>query len=153
MKTAIEVSVGIDIARPRAAVWEFLADPARMPEWLDEFVSSELTSDGPPGVGSVVRYTITPGPRTGTFELIEWDPPRRLAWDGPPLRSMGGAARPRGHFELTEAGEGETRLVATYRPELQGVLVLLRPYLARWLRRQRRADAEKLRALLEAAGG
>ena len=152
MKTTVEVAIEIEIARPREAVWEFIADPARSHEWLEEFVSSHQVSEGPPGVGSVVSYTIKPGPRTGTFEVVEWDPPRRLAWDGPPLRSMGGAARPRGSFELTEAGDGGTRFVATYHPELLGLLVLLRPYLNRWLRRQRRIDAQKLKAILEADG-
>jgi hypothetical protein len=41
-------------------------------------------------------------------------------------------------------------LVSRYRPELTGTLVLLRPYLKRWLRRQRRADAQTLKALIEA---
>ena len=152
MKAAIELSVAIEIARPCSAVWEVVADPARMPEWLDEFISARLTSDGPPGAGSVFSYTITPGTRTGSCTFVEWDPPRRLAWDGPPMRSMGGAARPRGHFELTDAGLGRTRFVATYNPELSGALVLLRPYLVRWLRRRRRIDAERLKVLLEADG-
>ena len=46
------------------------------------------------GVGSVVRYTIR-GDRSGTFEILEWDPGRKVVWDGPPLRWAGGAARPR----------------------------------------------------------
>ena len=150
MKTTVEVAIEIDIARPRQAVWEFIADPERLPEWLDEFVSAHKVSDGPPGVGTITSYTIRPGPRTGTTELVEWDPPRRLAWDGPPIASMGGRARPRGHFDLTETGADSTRLVCTFRPELQGVLVLLRPYMSRWLRRQRRIDAQKLKSILEA---
>ena len=51
---------------------------------------------------------------------------------------------------LAPAGEGRTLLVSRYHPELSGTMVLMRPYLKRWLRRQRRADAQTLKALLEA---
>jgi uncharacterized protein YndB with AHSA1/START domain len=152
VRTTVEATVEIDIARPREVVWAFVTDPARSPDWIDEFVESHQVSEGDPGVGAVLSYTIEPGPRTGTMEVTEWDPPRRMAFEGPPLRSMGGAGRPRGSFELTERPDG-THLVCTFRPELLGVLVLLRPYMRRWLRRQRTADALKLKAILEADGG
>ena len=150
MKTTVEVTVEVEIERPRDVVWEYITEPGTAHEWLDEFVSAELVSEGPPGVGSIVSYTIMPGPRTGTWEMTEWDPPHRLAWDGPPLPSMGGAGRPRGYFELVATGEHSTHLTVCYRPELSGVLVLLRPYIAWWLRKQRRIDQDKLKAILEA---
>ena len=149
MKTSLEVVVEVEIGRPRPEVWSFLADTERLPEWLGEFEAAHEESDGPPGLGAVVRYTIT-GRRSGTFEIVEWDPPRRFAWDGPPLRWAGGAARPRGSHELTEVGEGRTLLVTRYQPELTGTQVLLRRYLKRWLRRRRREDAQTLKALIEA---
>ena len=150
MKTTVELTLEVEIDRPREAVWEFLAEPEHSPQWLEEFVESHRVSAGPPGVGSVFSYTITPGPRTGTAEVVEWDPPRRFAFEGPPLRSMGGGAAPRGFFELTEAGAGTTRLAITFRPVLTGFAVLLKPYVRRWLRRQRRLDLAKLKAILEA---
>ena len=149
MKTGIDLTVEVEIGRPQAEVWSFVADSERLPEWLGEFEAAQEESDGPPGLGSVVRYTIT-GNRSGTFEIVEWDPPRRLAWDGPPLRWAGGAARPRGSHELTEAGEGRTLLVSRYQPELTGTQALLQPYLKRWLRRRRLEDVQTLKALIEA---
>jgi DNA-binding PadR family transcriptional regulator len=83
--------------------------------------------------------------------MVEWDPPHRLAWDGPPLPWAGGGARPRGSYSLTEAGKGRTLLVSRYEPELLGTLVLLRPYFKWWLRRQRTKDAQTLKAALEEA--
>ena len=150
MRTSIEVIVEVEIERPPSVVWSFITDAERLPEWFGEFEAAHEESDGPAGVGSVVRYTVAPGHRTGTFETVEWDPPRRVAWDGPPLRWAGGGARPRGSHALTQAGEGRTLFVGHYRPELTGTQVLLRPYLKRWLRRQRRASAQKLKTLLEA---
>jgi uncharacterized protein YndB with AHSA1/START domain len=134
VRTSIEVIVEVEIERPPAAVWSFVSDTERLPEWLGEFEAAHEESDGPTGVGTVV----------------EWDPPRRMAWDGPPLRWAGGAARPRGSHTLAETREGRTSLVSRYQPELTGTQVLLAPYLKRWLRRRRLADMQTLKASLEA---
>jgi uncharacterized protein YndB with AHSA1/START domain len=150
VKASIEVIVEVEIERPASVVWSFVSDVERISEWLGEFEATGKESDGPTGVGTVVRYTLQPGHRSGTFEIVEWDPPRRLAWDGPPLRWAGGGARPRGSHELAPAGEGRTLLVSRYQPELSGTNVLLGPYLKRWLRRRRLADAQTLKASLEA---
>ena len=149
MKTTIEAIVEVEIERPRWDVWSLIADLERIPEWFGEFEGAREESEGPPGVGTVVRYTLPPG-RSGTFEVVEWDPPHRMAWDGPPLHWWGGGARPRGSHTLTETGESRTLLVSHYRPELVGTLVLLRPYLKGWLSRERRASALALKALAEA---
>ena len=150
MRTSIDVSFEVEIERPPSVVWAFVSDIERAPEWMWEFESATKESDGPTAVGTVARYTLQPGHRSGTLEIVEWDPGRRLAWDGPPLRWGGGAARPRGSFELTDAGGGHTLLVSHYQPELTGTQVLLRPYLQRWLRKRRQADTQTLKALLEA---
>jgi uncharacterized protein YndB with AHSA1/START domain len=149
VKTTIEATVEAEIAAPRAAVWEFVSDPERLPDWFEEFESAHQESPGPPGLGTVVRYAIRAGHRSGTFEIVEWEPGSRLAWDGPPLNWAGGAARPRGSFELADAGEDRTLFTGHFRPELSGAQVLLSPYLKRWLRRARQASAAKLKALLE----
>jgi uncharacterized protein YndB with AHSA1/START domain len=147
MRTSVEVTVEVEIDRPPEAVWAVVADAGRTAEWIDEFTESR--SEGPDGVGQVVHYTLDRG-ASGTYEIVEWDPPRCLAWDGPPLRMMGGGARPRGSHDLVSVGERGTRLVTRYRPELSGAAALMRPYLARWLRRQRRIDAQTLKRLIEA---
>ena len=152
MRTSVEVIVEVEIERPPPTVWSFVTDTERLPEWLGEFESAHEESEGPRGVGTVVHYTLKPGHRSGTFDIVEWDPPRRLAWDGPPLRWAGGGARPRGSHTLAETAEGHTSLVSRYQPELTGTQVLLGPYLKRWLRRQRRADMQTLKAALEADG-
>ena len=149
-RTSIEVTIEVEIERPQSAVWSFLSDVERVSEWLWEIESASKESDAPTAVGTVVHYTLQPGHRSASIEIVEWDPGRRLAWDGPPLRWGGGAARPRGSFELADAGEGHTLLVSRYRPELTGTQVLLRPYLQRWLRKRRRADTQTLKALIEA---
>jgi len=149
VKTSIAVEVEVDIARPPEDVWAFVSDAERLPEWLEEFHTVVKESPGPPGRGSVFRYTLEPGDRTSTLRYVEWEPGRRLAWDGPPLRSRGGGARPRGSFEVAAAGGSQTRFVSRYQPELSGTLALLAPLIRRWLRKQRPVDNRRLKALLE----
>ncbi len=149
LTTSIDVEVTMEIECPTEEVWAFATDPERMPEWLEEFEAVVKESDGPVGKGTVFRYTVSPGHRSATIEVVEWEPGHRFAWDGPPLPWRGGAARARGYFEVAPAGEGRTLFVSHYRPELSGTMALMRPILERWLRKRRRLDTERLKSLLE----
>jgi uncharacterized membrane protein len=149
--TSLDEAIAVEIERPSEKVWSFVSNFERLPEWLEEFEVVAKESKGPVRRGSVFRYTLSPGNRSATLEIVDWQPGRRVAWDGPPLRSRGGGARPRGFHELTAAGVGRTRLVSRYQPELTGTLALMRPAVKRWLRRQRSADAQRLKRLLESA--
>jgi uncharacterized protein YndB with AHSA1/START domain len=148
-RTSISVDIEIEIERPVDEVWAFVSDLTRLPEWLGEFEKVVKESSGAVGKGSVLRYTVVRGPRSATLELVEWEPGHRLAWDGPPLPWAGGGARPRGWFGVERTGERRTRVLSRYEPELTGTLVLLRPYLRRWVRKQRSSDTKRLKSLLE----
>src|ERR1700682_4830191 len=149
MRRTIQVKVEVQIARPPEEVWAFISDVERAPEWLEEFHTVVKQSDGPIGQGTVFRYTLEPGHRSSTLQIVEWEPERRLAWDGPPLKWHGGAARPRGYFEVTDTGGGYARLVSCYQPLLTGTMALLAPVMKRWLRKQRLTDTARLKTLLE----
>jgi uncharacterized protein YndB with AHSA1/START domain len=153
LRTSIEVIVEVEVDRPPAAVWSFLSDAARIPEWFSELTVTRIEPEEDIGVGTRVHYALAPGDRTSTLEVVEWDPPRRMAWDGPPLRMLGGTARPRGSHTLTQTGGERTLLRSVYRPELSGAAVLLRPYIKRWLRRERQASADALKVALEGTTG
>ena len=143
MKTSIEVVVEVEIGRPRAEVWTYLSDAERLPDWLGEFTAARELSQGPTGVGTVVSYTVE-GDRSGTYEIVEWDPPSRSAWDGPPAPVGRRRAPPHGSHTLTDVGDGRTLLV-TRSTRLIGTLVFLRPYLKRWVRHQRPTMPERSR--------
>jgi uncharacterized protein YndB with AHSA1/START domain len=149
MQRTIEVQLEVQIGRPAEEVWAFLSDFERVPEWLEEFHTAVKQSHGPIGQGTVFHYTIEPGQRSSTLQIVGWEPGRRLAWDGPPLKWHGGAARPRGYFEVTDTGAGYTRLVSCYQPVLTGTMALLAPVMKRWLRKQRLRDTARLKTLLE----
>jgi uncharacterized protein YndB with AHSA1/START domain len=152
MSRPIEVEVQTLIARPPEEVWAFVSDFERLPEWLGEFRAVVKQSEGPVAEGTVFRYTIEPGQRSSTLQIVEWEPGRRLAWDGPPLKWHGGAGRPRGYFEVTDTRDGRARLLSCYQPVLTGTMALLAPVMKRWLRKQRATDTARLKALLEREG-
>lgn len=83
----VEASTTID--RPVAAVWEFYAvnHVANHPRW-DETIELEAITDGPMGVGTVIKRRVTRfGTVTeGTMEVIEFEPERLMrvrTQDGP----------------------------------------------------------------------
>lgn len=151
MKTSLHVQIEAEINRSFTDVWAMVSDPTRLPEWLEEFVEVVQVSEGPVGEGTVFSYTLAPGPgeRSSLLTLVEWVPRERLAWDGPPLVSRLGGARPRGSFEVAELSAGQSRFVSRYEPELSGVLAFMRFGLTRWLNRQRKMDTERLKGILE----
>jgi hypothetical protein len=63
-------------------VFDFLSDPANIPQWDSDFESAEWISSGKPGIGSLYRAS---GRRLGSnkdglFEIIQWDRPRRYSY-------------------------------------------------------------------------
>jgi uncharacterized protein YndB with AHSA1/START domain len=151
-RASLDIEIAAEIERPCEEVWAFVSNAERLPQWLNEFEAVVKESKGPVGRGTVFRYTVSPGHRSATIEVVEWEPGQRLAWDGHPLRSLGGGASPRGSFEVSAIDERRTRFVSRYQPELTGTLAIMRPYLARWLHKQRIADTSHLKQMLESRG-
>src|SRR5688572_18520196 len=119
-RTSLDEEIAVEIERPSSEVWAFVSNAENLPAWLGEFEAVVKESAGPIGRGTVFRYTLAPGHRSATIEVVDWQPEHRFAWDGPPLRSLGGGARPRGFFEVTATDERRTRFVSRYQPELTG---------------------------------
>lgn len=81
---AIEVDASTTVEAPSEAVWAFVSDPARYPEW--SVVTERMThvDDGPVGVGTEYSEIGGLGPMTGESEWVvtEFDPPRRQVHEG-----------------------------------------------------------------------
>lgn len=101
-----ELRAEVEVAAPRARVWEVLTDLSRMPAWSPELVRMVALRPGGLRVGQQYLGVNRRGP-------VVW-PTRNvvtalatgslLAWD---TRSSGA----RWIFELSDAGEGRTRVV------------------------------------------
>ena len=113
----MELEASTVIERPVPVVWDFYAvhHVENHPRW-DPSLELEATSDGPIGVGTVIKRRATRFGRTteGTMEVIEYEPEKVMrveTHDGP--MTIHGWAR----FEVI--GRDETRL--TIGGEIPGV--------------------------------
>jgi uncharacterized protein YndB with AHSA1/START domain len=148
---AIHVESEIEVARPRAEVFDYIAHGERLPEYVSDFASVEPAAAGEPGPGTQYRYRMNRGGVEGTFEWTEFSPVDRLAWHGPPAKSGPGSMEPSGWWELTDS-RGGTRVKLAMTPKPGGLFKLMAPLMAMGMRKGNRQALERLKARLEGAG-
>ena len=138
----------IEIARPPQEVFQYVTEPARIPEWQESAVDARVEGGGPPAVGSrvVVTRRVGRGERAMTTEVTDLTPPR--SWggrgiDGPvrgifngTVEPLDDGARSRVTIELDFEGHGLGKLL---------VPLLVRPQ----VRKEMPRNMETLKARLE----
>jgi uncharacterized protein YndB with AHSA1/START domain len=133
----------VTIAAPAEAVFALLADPTRIPAWRPEI----LTATQLAGQGVGARYAETMqffGRKRQTFEIVEYEPARRLT-----VRAIDGLSlRPTQRYELTPSASGTIVRYAIELP-LRGGFVLMRPMLAAMIPKKWRQYALALKQLSE----
>lgn len=110
-----EASTTID--RPVAVVWEFYAvnHVANHPRW-DETIELEATSDGPIGVGTVIKRRVNRfgNVTEGTMEVIEFEPETMVR-----VRIQDGPMSIDGFASFQAVGDEKTKL--TIGGEIPGI--------------------------------
>ena len=78
----MRVGANIQVSAPAELVWTFIADPARYLHFMSGVTRWEVAGDQADGLGA--RYRMLMRVRSaeigGLVEVVEWDPPRDLAW-------------------------------------------------------------------------
>jgi uncharacterized protein YndB with AHSA1/START domain len=150
-------TVSIVIGRPRAEVFEYLADIANHAEFTDHFlVDWHLLRENSYGLGAGARFRIkVPLERFSWADvsLIEVDPPSRIVEAG--RAGKFNRVRLLTTYELTPAPAGSTRVEMTIETE-PGALwdrLLESLGLRLWLRRQQAKAMRRLRSILEEGEG
>ncbi len=115
-----QASYSVVIGRPIDAVFSFIADGERCPEWRPGVLDIKRTS----GDGLGARYTQgVKGPMgrrvAADYEVTVFEPPRRLEF-----QTVTGPARPHGRYDL-ELVDGGTRLTFSLDATLGGLQRLL----------------------------
>ncbi len=148
----LEATVKIEVRDPIAEVFGFAADATNMDRWVTGVSERELTSDGEYGVGTTLRSKYTYGGRTHeiTYEVMEYDPPRRHA-----MKSTSGPFPFVSTLDLGVAGEGGNRVANTIRAGSDQwftsvMFVTMAPFLRMMMRRQLRRELSALKEVLEA---
>ena len=102
-------------------LWPVVSDPARLADWFD-FAEGAEAIEGEPGVGQRRRMHGSWGKKKSEIDqrVVEWEPPRRLAWeheaerlDGKPAPRF--AAETRFSIDLEPTGSASTRVRLTSR--------------------------------------
>jgi hypothetical protein len=137
----------IEIARSPVDVFAYVGDLSRHGEWQSEIVDIHVDTDGPTRVGSRATETrrVPGGPRKLTYEITEWDPPRKASF-----RGQNGPIRAVGTFTAEPTGDGSrSRVTLRLDFEGHGLGKLLLPLVRRDARKQVPQDQARLKERLE----
>lgn len=143
----MEIVRAIEIGRPAAEVFEFVADARNDPRWCRKVRSVE---GGEPGEGA--RYAVVHKPvpvrpeRRMEMTCVGFSPPHRIEWredDGTDVFTV--------VYELEDFGPGRTRMTQRSRFDL-GAPRLLHPLFKAGIGRDVAGQLKALRELLEGDG-
>lgn len=138
--------LAVEIARPPAEVYAYLADPTHLPEWQEDVEEVRDAPGGPLSAGATfteVRSFL--GKRAeSTLEATVAEPGKELS-----LATVSGPVRVSIRHRLEPAGEG-TLLLVEAEAHTGKLVGLGGPLLRKAAERRARGDFERLKAVLDA---
>jgi uncharacterized protein YndB with AHSA1/START domain len=144
----VDVLTETAIARPRAEVAAFAANPDNAPAWYVNIKSAEWKSDPPLRVGSRIAFVaeFLRKRLAYTYEITEYVPGERLV-----MRTAEGPFPMETTYTWEPAGQNGTRMTLRNRGTPQGFSRLVAPFMAAAMRKANQKDLARLKALLERA--
>src|SRR5215211_6658093 len=114
---AVDVITEVEIARPRAEVAAYAADPEHASEWYDNIESIDWRTPPPIAVGSAVAFVARfLGRRLAyTYEVVAWEPAERFV-----MRTAEGPFPMETTYEWRDVPGGGTRMTLRNRGEPAG---------------------------------
>ena len=142
----IRIELTVEIACPPEKVFEALTDLEHLPDWQSSAVSSK--PDGPLAVGTRIREQRSMMGREvdNELEVTVYDPPRRFALEG----RSGPVPLSIDHELVEDGGKTVVRVHGQAKPG--ALFKLAEPMIQRTAEQELRADFERLKGRLEAAG-
>ena len=143
---SVDVVTEAEIARPRADVAAFAADPDNATRWYENIESVRWQTPPPLAIGSKLTFVARfLGRRLEyTYEVREHVPGERFVMataEGPfPMETT---------YEWRDSLDGGTLMTLRNRGEPSGFANVAAPLMARAMRRANRKDLDALKALLE----
>jgi uncharacterized membrane protein len=102
----MRATAGATIAAPVETVWAVVSDPERALSFMSGVTRWEIDGEQRTGLGARYRMLLRVGSAEvgGLIEVVEWDPPKELAWT-----SITGIDQ-RGRWRLRPVARGHTRV-------------------------------------------
>lgn len=142
----VAASGEVVVHRPRAAVADYVLDPATLAQWRGEPTAVRSAGPGGPQVGAHYRVRV-PGRRDETMrtdEVVALAPLERMT-----LRTVAGGPPLTLDVRVSPEGHGSTLVRATVEGTVDGPAGLLAPLTARAARRSLAVDLARLKTILE----
>lgn len=143
---AVDVVSEITIARRRAEVAAYAADPDNATAWYENIKSVDWESPPPLSVGTRLAFVAQfLGRRLAyTYEVVDVVPGERFV-----MRTAQGPFPMETTYSWQDAGDGGTRMTLRNRGEPAGFAKLAAPMVSAAMRRANREDLERLKQILE----
>jgi uncharacterized protein YndB with AHSA1/START domain len=140
----------VEIDRPVAEVFAFLADGENDPKFSPRVLQIAKTTDGPTAVGTVYASTVKDAGLKSTreFRITEFEPPTRIRWAE---TSKNLVTASEGGYDLTSTSEGATRLRVFNVLEGHGIGKLIAGLALNAARKDADAFARRIKAAVEAS--
>ena len=139
-------SVTVRIERAAKDVFDYVSDVENNPNWRTAVIETRWLDPEPtqPGRRGEQTSKILGRRYSVIAEVVDWDPPRHVSW-----ATTAGGADVRTHCRVEPDGDG---CIFSLESEgaFNGVWRIMTPLAAMMLRRQSKADIERLTAILEA---
>jgi len=142
----MRVTSDVEVDRPAAEVFRFIADAENNPRWQQGQRSCRWTTPPPIGVGSVYeQHASFLGRRiASTFEVVRFDPDRLIT-----IRTIASTFPIEVTRSVAARGADRCRVSADVRGDPAAVFRVAMPLLRRMVQRSVRSDYRRLKALLE----
>jgi uncharacterized membrane protein len=143
---AVDVETTIEIARPRAEVAAFAADPDNVHAWYKNIKRVEWLTERPLQVGTRLAFAAEfLGRRMAyTYEVVEHVPGERLV-----MRTADGPFPMETTYTWVDGPAGSTVMALRNRGEPAGFSAIASPMMAAGIRRNNRSDLQRLKQVLE----
>ena len=141
----IDLETTVEISRPVAEVFEYVADQTNAPQWQDGLHEVRRLTEGPIGAGSEHEFVRRFAGRefASRNRFVAFEEGHYVRFEIPEGWLTGEASY------LTEPSPSGTVLTSRMQFQAHGFVVLLEPVLSRILARDSRRDEQRLKRLLE----
>ena len=144
----VKIETSVLVNQPIDKVFKFVTTPENDSQWYIGVESRDHTPGEPAGVGSTSQSEIRflGVPVTVTWEVIGYDPPRKIE-----VKTIEGPVSIEAEYTFEDVAKDQTKVTVCGEAQLGGVFDLAEPLIERMGQRQWEASFENLKDVLEAA--